>query len=152
MGIGTNGQVSVGWRTLNDIWGNIWQFIDGLEAVDAAFRVIRRDGLGTFRNPMQASDYESSIAAPVRDSANDGYGKGILYEDLTKLLRIVNQSGGSSTTYLCDYYYAHRTGNVNIVLAGGGWNSGAFCGPAYWYLYYGAGRSSQNIGARPAFV
>jgi len=149
MGIGTNGQVSVGWRTLNDLWGNVWQFIDGLEAVDDAFRVIRRDGLGTFRNPMQTSDYESSIAAPVRDSANDGYGKNILYEDLTKLLRIVNQSGGSSSTYLCDYYYAHRSSQSNICLAGGAWYPGLRCGPAYLYLDYGAGVSDRALARAP---
>lgn len=152
VGVGTNGQVSISWRSLVDMWANIWQFVDGFEAVDSQFRIIRRDGLGTFRNPLQSTDYEATLAAPIVDAANDGYGKGLLFEDLTRFLRVINLVGGSSSTYLCDYHYAYRATQTNIQLAGGYWTYGAYCGPSYRYLGSGSSISGRSIGARAAYV
>jgi hypothetical protein len=147
-GTGANGLTPVVYRGIENPWGNIWRFIDGYNAVDAAYRIINRDGTGTFADPIPAGSYESSTAIPIKDAGNDGYIKNIVYEDLLALLFIPSQVGGSATTYLCDYWYAHRSGQTSILLAGGAWwYGGDVAGVAYRlsanvstlaFRYYGA--------------
>lgn len=98
-GTGTNGHTTVVWRGMENLWGNYNQFIDGYNAVDAAYRIINRDGSGTFQDTLAGGDYETSIAAPITGA--DGYQSNILYEDnQMKLLLIPNAVAGASTSHL----------------------------------------------------
>jgi hypothetical protein len=125
-GTGTDGLTPIVYRGIENLWGNVYQFVIGIDIPDAAYRVLKRDGTGTPKCPMDVGHYESSIAAPVQyaDPGNlDGYAKDILYEDLSKYLILPNHGGGSDSTYLCDRIYWHKAGQTNILLAGGNWYS-----------------------------
>lgn len=154
-GTGTDGLTPVVYRGIENPWGNVWQFVIGIDALDAAYRVLKRNGIGTPACPLTAGNYESTVAAPIVYNAStmpDGYAKDLLYEDLTKYLCIANLAGGSSSTYLCDYIWWHRSGQVNIWLAGGLWNYGAAYGVSVRSAYNGSSISDRYFGARPEFV
>lgn len=154
-GTGTDGLTPIAYRGIKNMWGNVWQFVIGYSAVDAAHRVLNRNGTGVPACPMTGGNYESSVAAPItyNDPAMpDGYVKDILYEDLTKYLFIANLAAGSSSTYLCDYIYWHRSGQVNILLAGGAWNFGAFCGVGYRYAGSVASAYYRHYSSRLEFI
>ncbi len=154
-GTGADGLTPIIYRGIESPWGNVWQFIIGLDALDAAYRVLKRDGAGTPACPLTAGNYESSVAAPVQYNAGtnpDGYAKDILFEDLTKYLFLANLGGGSSSTYMCDYITWHRAGQVNILLAGGYWANGAACGVGCRHLTNVSSFSFRNVGARPEFA
>jgi len=150
-GTGTDGVTHIVWRGIEDLWGNAWQFVDGFEAKDSVdhYRIIKRDGSGTFANPMAGGDYETSVAVPI---TADGYISNIVHEDLFKFLMIPSATAGSSSTYLCDYLYAHTTGQTNILLAGGGWNYGTKAGVGSLLAYNVASPSSRSVGARLEFL
>ena len=148
-GTGTNGLTPISWRSITDLWGNAWWFVDGYEALDAAFHIINRDGTGMFANPMAPGDYESSIAAPT---TTDGYQSDIEYEDLLKYLMIPNAVSGSTSTYLCDYLYAHDIGETNILIAGSNWADGSRAGVYYAISNRVASESYYPIGARIEFI
>jgi len=148
-GTGSDGYTPIVWRGIENPWGNIYQFVIGWDAVDAEYRVLKRNGTGTSACPIGAGDYESSAAVPIVD---DGYASGILFEDLTKFLIIASAVAGSSSTYVADYWYAHNAGQSNILLAGGGWSGGANAGFGGRYANYVASFSSRSIGARPEFL
>jgi hypothetical protein len=59
---------------------------------------------------------------------------------------------GSSSTYLCDYLYAHNAGHTNILLAGGAWEHGDKAGIGYLSANNEASMSNRQIGARLEFI
>lgn len=154
-GTGTDGQTPIVWRGIENFWGNCHQFIIGLDALDAAYRILKRDGTGTPACPLTAGNYEASTAAPVayNSSTNpDGYAKDIESEELLLPHFLANLGGGSSSTYLCDYIYWHRIGQVNILVAGGAWFYGASFGVGCRALYYVSSLSIRYCAARCEFV
>jgi len=148
-GTGADGLTPIAYRGLENLWGNIWQFIDGYDAVDAAYHIIKRDGTGAFANPMAAGNYEASLAVPI---IVDGYISNIVYEDLLKYIFIASAVVGSSSTYLYDYWYAHNAAEVNILLAGGHWYAAVSAGVGYRYSYGVAANTCCRLGARLEFI
>lgn len=154
-GTGTNGLTPIVYRGIENLWGNVYQFIIGIDVLDDAYRVLKRDGTGTPKCPMDEEHYESSIAAPVKyaDPANpDSYAKGILYEDLSKYLILPNLGGGSDSTYLCDRIYWHKAGQTNTWLAGGYWYGAATAGVGCRLASDAASYSSRARSARAEFI
>jgi hypothetical protein len=154
-GTGTDGLTPIIYRGIENLWGDCYQFVIGLDALDSAYRILKRGGTGIPACPLTAGNYESSVAAPVvyNDPANpDGYVRNILFEDLTKYLFITNLVGGSSSTYMCDYMSWHRAGQTNILLSGGFWAYGAGCGVGCRNLAVVSSDSIRYCAARPEFV
>ncbi|MBC8522180.1 MAG: hypothetical protein H8D26_09400, partial [Methanomicrobia archaeon] len=146
----TGGAVSPAvYRGIENIWGNYWAFVDGYNALDTEYRIIRRDGTGIFADALAFGDYEASVAVPI---TSDGYISNIHYEDLLKYLVVPSAVGGSSTTYLCDYLYAHDLAEVNILISGGSWASAGLAGVAYRYSADLAAYVALNVGGRLEFV
>jgi hypothetical protein len=98
---------------------------------------------------MAGGDYEASLAAPI---TSDGWVSNIVYEDLLKFVFIAAAVAGSSSTYLYDYWYAHNTGETNILLAGGHWDKGVVAGVSYRDSTNVAAGAARYIGARLEFV
>lgn len=154
-GTGTNGLTPIVYRGIENLWGNVHQFIIGIDIPDAAYRILKRDGTGTPKCPMDDGHYESSVAAPVQyaEPGNlDSYATGILYEDLSKYLILPNLGGGSDSTYICDRIYWHRASQTNILLAGGFWYYAAYAGVGYRYAAYSASYSSRGCSCRVEFL
>ena len=91
--------------------GNVRQFIDGYNAVNGStsarvyYRLIKRDGSGTFRDTLTAADYEQSsdLVNPT-----NVYIKNIVWEDLLSLQFIGSGNSGSSASYLYDYFSSRQ--------------------------------------------
>lgn len=124
-------------------------------ALDAAYRVLKRDGTGAPACPLTAGNYESSVAAPVQYNAStnpESYAKDVVFEDLLKYHFLANLGGGSSSTYLCDSINWHRAGQSNILLAGGYWIYGAYCGVGCRHLNNVSSLSYRYCAARVEFI
>lgn len=154
-GTGTNGLTPIVYRGIENLWGNVNQFIIGIDVLDDAYSVLKRDGTGTPKCPMDAGNYESSLAAPVlyNNPANpDSYAKDILYEDLTKYLVLPNLGGGSDSTYICDRISWHRAGKTNVFLVGGAWLATAGVGVGCRSAAGDTSYSSRDCGCRAEFL
>ncbi|GAI70690.1 unnamed protein product, partial [marine sediment metagenome] len=149
-GTGTNGLTPAVWRGIENPWGNYYQFIDGYNAVDAAYHIINRDGSGTFQDTLAAGDYEASSAAPI---TADGYQSNILYEDnQMKLLLIPNAVAGAFTSHLYDKFYAHNAGETNILLFSSDWDGADGVGVAFLDSRSVASVVFTHFGGRLEFV
>lgn len=146
-GTGTNGETPISWRGIENVWGNVWQWVDGIDLTDTEVRIIKGSGEGEFADPIGAGDYESTTFAPTQV---DGYITGIEHGDVLGLMLMLpdEPSGGSSGTYLCDYLYAFDPGSLKCVLAGGRWADGADAGVACRYARSAAADSASSVGAR----
>jgi hypothetical protein len=144
-GTGIDGETPVVYRGIENLWGNAWKFVIGYNAVDAGYRITKRNGTGVLAGDLPAGEYESSTVTPA---TTDGYGTDIETEDLLSLLMIPSTAGGSSSTYLCDYFYAHDVGETNVLLSGGHWYSGSYAGLGSLLSSCVSSNSDRKLGAR----
>ena len=125
---------------IEDFWGNLYQWIDGL---------------------VSTSDYHALVATDNFNDTGDGY------TDLgalsTKYIGgymkapqgnndagfIIGEQGGSSSTYFSDY--ASFYGGF-VPVFGGCFCGGAGAGAFRLYVYYGPGDADDAVGGRLMFL
>lgn len=149
VGTGSDGYTPIAYRGLENLWGNVWQFCIGYNAVDAEHRITPRNGTGVLAGDLAAGEYESSIVAPI---TADGYQSDVETENLLQYLMIPSEVIGSSSTYLSDFFYAHDIGEQNVMLSGGDWLSRSTAGVGYLASNRGSSNSHRTIGARFEFI
>lgn len=145
---GTDGQCSVSYRGEENLWGNIWTWLDGINIYNTA---------------TESTVYVKEFGAMVDDTVN-GYtalgfgaknGSGYISAfgidtDLAEVFIPVALSG-SSTLPVGDYFWNQNTG-WRVAILGGTWNYGYYCGA--WYLYWDHASSyrGRNVGGRLLYV
>ena len=153
----SNDYHSVVWRGIENLWGNIWQFIPGYNTTDTSHRILKRDGTGTIADVMASGSYEE-ITSPLPLNGVDnisgtdagaychGYVSAFARDSGNILgpMFVPGALTGASNTYLTDYFYSHQSGisQTGVLLSGGLWTGGlragvgcrsAYNGPAYVY-------------------
>ncbi|MFA5416341.1 MAG: lectin like domain-containing protein, partial [Methanoregula sp.] len=155
-GTGTNGYTPVSYRGIENLWGNVWQFQDGFNAIQGTTNVINSTGLGvtgqktSFKDLLDANDVQSVGALVL----TDGYQKNLMNTDVARPLFQPSAVGGLETTYLSDYYYYPRSknpGTPNILVSGGAWADAGDAGVGGLSAYCDASYSHAGIGARVEF-
>ncbi|MFA6364269.1 kelch repeat-containing protein, partial [Methanoregula sp.] len=157
-GTGLNGKTPVSYRGIENLWGNVWQFQDGFTAIKGAnnVSVINATGLGltgqktTFAIPLGANDGQSVGELLIAD----GNQTNLLNTDVARPLFLPSAVGGSSTTYLSDYYYYPRSisaADPNILLSGGSWAAAGLAGVGALGTITYASDSLSSVGARLEF-
>ena len=150
VGIGSDGYTPIAYRGLENLWGNVWQFVIGYNAVDAEYRITPRDGTGVLAGDLAAGEYEASIVTPP--TAGDGYQSDVETENLLQYLMIGSETAGSTSTYLCDYFYVHDAGEQNVMFSGGFWAYGSGAGVGILDSAHGSSYSYRYFGARFEFI
>jgi hypothetical protein len=159
----TNGYHSVVWRGIENLWGNIWQFIPGYNSTDTSHRILKRDGTGTIADVMASGSYEeitdpiplngvNNISGTDAGAYCHGY-VSALARDSGNILGPMFVPGaltGASDTYLTDYFYSHQSGisQTGVLQSGGYWNQGLKAGVGYRNQYDGPSKVSWVICGR----
>lgn len=146
---GTNGKCSVSYRGEENLWGNIWTWLDGINIfnTDTTSAVYVKE-YGVMKDDTTGDGY-----IPVGFGAFKGEGYisafGIDGELMELFIPVAN--GGASNLPVGDYFWNNNTG-FRVARLGGMWNSGARCGA--WYLSWDAASSirSRTIGGRLLYV
>ena len=138
----TNGKASIRWRGIEDYWGNVWEFVNGFMISDIGYHYT--NDVTKFLNMGAMETYAKDLSAKVPN----GY-----ITDMEKIpgkewMMIPKSTGGSASTYWCDYFWSHDPTEQNIALAGGAWGNGAPYGPACWSCTDVASYAYSNLGAR----
>lgn len=143
MSEGENGQVSISYRGIENFWGNIYKWIDGLN--------IRGDHLPYYSLGEYVSNkYDGNFDfAGGKLSGANGYVSDILFNQDFDFGFLPTEVKGSSNSYLADHYY-QSTGN-RVAHFGGNWVSGGAAGGFLWKLATSSGGSNRGVGARLLF-
>ena len=137
----SNGKYPCMYRGIESPYGDVWQFVDGVNLYDHQAWVCK-----------DASQYASNVFAyPYRqlsyvNSDENGYAKYMGHDPKNPFAEFPVEVGAGSSTYYSDYYY-QNTGQ-RIAPVGGRWNSGSNAGLSYWYLYYTSSSASVYLGGR----
>lgn len=127
---------------LEDFWGNIWEWIDGL-VTDSSRNILTNtdnfqdDGKGTgyLSTPSGLSSNTSGYMTDVQGTNDTGF--------------IIKAGSGSSTTKFCDYGYLYAG---SVAYFGGDYGNGDYAGVCYLYVSGSASNSSAYVGGRVMFL
>lgn len=137
------------YRGVENWFGNVWKFMDGANIHNNA---TTRSRLFTCINYSQyASNTETNYSYAGLLAETDGYAKDII----NSTGFYPSSVGGSTTTYLCDYYYTYFNDNNNsgwhIALVGGYADAGANAGAFSLNSNGGSTAAYANLGGRLCF-
>ena len=137
----TDGRYPMVYRGLESLYGDMWQFVDGVNINERQVWVTKN-----------AEDYTSNVFAHPYEQLGyinhnaDGYITAMGYDPSRPWAEFPTVVGGSSTTRYADYYY--QAAGQRIAIVGGRWNSGAYAGLSFWHLSYSSSDAYLSIGAR----
>jgi hypothetical protein len=126
---------------IENLWGNVFQFVDGVNITDRQAWVCEN-----------ADNYASNVfAAPYKqlsyvNGADNGYITQLGFDTINPYARLPIAIGGSASTYYSDYYY--QSTGARIALFGGYWRNGSGDGLRCWYLIFSSSDASPFFSAR----
>ena len=134
---GTDGQTAVQYRWIENLWGNVFQWVDGFNA----------NGTTAYycTDPSKYADGTTTGYTNIGTLPASGYIKDLTVTD--NGLLIPKTSGGSGTTYVPDYVYSYSSG-WRVLYVGGYWNSGTSAGLLYFDADVTSSDSYSSISAR----
>lgn len=146
---GTDGLTAVSYRGVENFWGNIYTWVDGINVTGSsapAYTAFVSDH--SFESDKITSPY-ASIGAHVNTSAAWGNINNIAYNEGYSFLG-GSVSGTSYASHLFDGFYSNTTGRV--ALFGGSWSLGSQAGGFCWSLAYVSSGVARAGGARLLFI
>ena len=140
---GTNGQVSISYRGIENFWGNIWKWIDG-------YNINNRIGYVADHGFVSDKFTDNYKQVGFTNATANGYVSNIGWTTNDDYMFIATQVSGSETTYLHDHYW-QNTG-ARVAIFGGAWGGAGLAGGFCWDLLYASSDSARNVGGRALFI
>ena len=148
---GTDGLTDVVYRGVEGFWGNVYEWTDGLNAYGGSNSMT----LYACNNPDYYADDTSSNYTALSFTAPSGSGY-ISFEGLdtsnSHIIIPVTASGGSETSYDCDYFYGTTTAAWRVLGRGGLWRVGSEAGLFSVLLDSSSSLASPNLGSRLLYI
>jgi hypothetical protein len=129
-------KVSVSYRGLEDLWGNVWEFVDGINIKNRS-----ADSIDEIEAQPYVADHgfaSNEFAEPYQPSgitlpSGNGYVKDFACSaaaDWLLMPSAAGETGTGSSTYIPDYFYQNWNGSTTdkVALVGGRWNTGPTAG------------------------
>lgn len=142
-GYGTDGATAVQYRHIENPWGNVFDWVDGVNFNGSTVYVCT--------DPAKYADDTSAgyINAGARASSG-GYISALGVSTTAPWAIYPSSAGGSETTYIPDYSWT--SSGWLALYVGGNWGYGSRVGLFYFNGDYGSSSSANSIGARLLFV
>ena len=148
---GTDGLTDVVYRGVEGFWGNVYEWTDGLNCYGGS----SGETYYICNNPDYYADDTSSNYTKLGflSPASSNY---ITLEGLDSsnsyAILPVTASGGSESSYECDYCYCTTTAKWYVLFRGGSWYDGSKAGLFYAFLYVGSSDSRTSVGSRLLYI
>lgn len=149
---GEDGKCSVSYRGEENLWGNIWTWLDGINhyAKDADTDTVFVKGYGTMKDNTSSDGYSTLDAGVVRGY---GYLSAFGYNEEFDYLFLPAEHNGASNSPIGDYVWNNTTSlGFLIAILGGRWDGGSGCGAGGLYLNDASSSRYRNVGGRLLYV
>jgi len=146
--VGDIGKVSVSYRGVEDLWGNVWEFVDGINIKNSEKQVYIADH--GFVSDRFAQPYQpTGVFLPL----GEGYIKDFACSAEADWL-LMPTVVGEETSYIPDYFYQYWDENTEdkVAMVGGRWNLGNSAGLFYWNVAVPSSTAALHMGARLLFI
>lgn len=142
------GYIIVTYRGEENLWGNIWIFIDGANINDPATHELFVADHG-FQDDLITTPYEGTGIVLAK---GNGYVSAFGYNPNFDWLFMASEVLGDSALPVGDYFYQNATSNSKkIALLGGNWDDGDYAGPFCWYVGDASSNRGRAVGARAVY-
>ena len=139
---GTDGKTAAQYRHIENPWGNVFEWIDGINFSDGTVYVCT--------NPANyADDTASNYSNIGTKSQTDGFIKSLGMSSSMPWAFFPTATGGSETTYVPDY--AYYSSGWRVLHVGGYWSNGSYAGLFYFSASDTSSYTSSSVGARLLF-
>lgn len=144
---GTDGRVDVVWRGIEGFWGNVWEWVDGVNWGGGMYYVCN--------DPSKYVDDTTTNYTTLSFTGSVNWSGDYIVEeglDITNNHVILPRAaiGGSSSTYECDACWSDT--GWRVFLHGGSWDDGSFCGLFAAILNDASSYSHSYIGSRLLYI
>lgn len=145
---GTDGKVDVVWRGIEGLWGNVWEWVDGVNWNDGTYYVCN--------DPSKYADDTATnyTALSFKGATNWSFSyiteEGLDTGDNKHVMLPAAAGSGSESTYDCDSCWSN-TGWI-VFSHGGAWNFGSHCGLFAAILNDPSSSSNSRIGSRLLYI
>jgi hypothetical protein len=149
---GTADKVGVIWRGIEDLWGNIWEWVDGVNWNDGVYSICN-DPSAYIDNVNSSSNASySELTSRGVTNWSSSYITQESYEEgeFDWVMLPTEAGGGNSSTYYCDACWS-STG-WRVFERGGGWGSDARCGLFAAILSDASSYSNASYGCRLIYI
>lgn len=144
-----NGIQFVTYRGEENMWGNIWKFVDGMN--------INAKGI----HKLYVADHDfadSVITGAYKDTGitlakANGYISAFGYVEEFDWLMVTSETVGNSSLPVGDYFYQNNAyDGVMVALLGGAWHYGTHAGPWCWDVNGTPSARRRSLGGRPVYI
>lgn len=141
---GTNNLSAVQYRHIENPYGNVHTFVDGI--------LINEHEVFLCTDPQYYGNEitENYLSTGITTPDSNGYPKDLIFSDSYSWALIPSKLGGSTSTYLCDYYY--QDSGLRVLLVGGNWSHGGLAGFWCFLASWAASLSDSFVGGRSVFI
>lgn len=138
----------VTYRGEENLWGNIWTFVDGMNINAKGIHELYVADHG-FTDGIITGAYQNT---GITLAKTNGYVSAFGYNETFDWLFVPSETVGDSALPVGDYFWQNYTYNdVMIALLGADWHHGASSGPFYWDVYNAPSDRYRNVGARAVY-
>lgn len=138
---GTDNVSAIQYRWIENLWGNIWKWVDG---------ILIQDGLVYICE--DPSKFSSTITNDYRNTGLTTPSGGWLKaeSDYANSYLIPLSTGGSDSTFLCDNF--HYGSGLQSLAVGGASDNGTAAGLFSWYTLNNSGAAYDSLGGRSILI
>jgi len=151
MADGTNGRVSVTYRGEENLWGNIWTWLDGINIqVKGIHNAYLKSGASCTDDTKNGYD---EFGVPLCKA--NGYQSAMGYSEEYDYLFLPTEATGTTTLPIGDYFYqnyAYTGSDFLVAQLGGVWTYGSDCGAWYLRVYNASSYRTRAVGGRLLYV
>lgn len=137
-----NKTTPVNWRGIENFWGNIWIWIDGLNINN---RIPYFCNSYTFVDDTTTGYTQIGFNLPLSN-----YITALGYDSNNPWVMLPSESSSTSNSNGAIGDYVYPGSGWRVTQLGGGWNGDSNAGAFYWYCGYNA--SAASIGARLMYI
>lgn len=145
---GTDGKTDVVWRGIEGLWGNVWEWVDGVNWNDGTYYVCNDPS--KYADDTATNYTQLSFTGATNWSSSYITTEGLDTGSNAHVMLPSAAGSGSETTYQCDACWS-STG-WRVFPHGGYWAGGSLCGLFAAYLYSASSPSDTSFGSRLLYL
>ncbi|MGL4452261.1 MAG: hypothetical protein ACRCTZ_13845, partial [Sarcina sp.] len=142
-----DGKHSVNFFGIENFWGNIWKFVDG---INIEGKTLNQGWISNDDYTVNTSTNKTNLGFTI--GKKNGYISKIGYNSDVDFCFIPSGEDGGKIIS-ADYFYQNASYNGFLIARlGGYWNDGSYAGCFYWSAHIAASFRNRSIGARLACI
>lgn len=149
----TPGKRSISYRGAENPWGNMWEFVDGINIFSDATTGEHQAYICSDFNFAESKKTENYIATGFTLPKTNGYISAMGHSADFDWLFLPSEVSGTSSAPVGDYYYqSAQTSGYKVAPLGGNYNSSNYGGAFSWAAHNVVGIYYRNMGGRLVYV